>query len=218
MTDGIDLVLVRRAGKVHVFEGRCPHRGALLADGRVEGANLICGVHGRDYRLDTGVSAYNPAERISKFTSHIEDGRCFPRLDHEHVDTAVTIGPAAARPLTLDIPVSVSDKSFGAISTEAKTSSSGRAPRPARAATCPAPRWWAGSARCAGWRRERPRCPGPVRRLDHTARREGPGRQGAGAVRRDPGRGQDVGPAIRRDRRGVDRRVLPVDAAQPPRP
>ena len=44
--DGIDLVLVRRGEQVHVFEGRCPHRGALLADGRVEGANLICGVHG----------------------------------------------------------------------------------------------------------------------------------------------------------------------------
>jgi nitrite reductase/ring-hydroxylating ferredoxin subunit len=66
--DGIDLVLVRRGGVVHVFEGRCPHRGALLADGRVEGPNLICGVHGWDYRLDTGVSAYNPAERIYTFS------------------------------------------------------------------------------------------------------------------------------------------------------
>ena len=56
------------------FEGRCPHRGALLADGRVEGANLICGVHGWDYRLDTGVSAYNPAERIYKFACHVQDG------------------------------------------------------------------------------------------------------------------------------------------------
>ena len=37
----------------------------------------------------------------------------FPRLDDERVDTAVTIGPAAARPLRLDIPVFVSDMSFG---------------------------------------------------------------------------------------------------------
>src|SRR3954462_9986428 len=72
--DGIDLVLVRRGGEVHVFEGRCPHRGALLADGRVDGANLVCGVHGWDYRLDTGVSAYNPAERIYKFSCHVVDG------------------------------------------------------------------------------------------------------------------------------------------------
>ena len=72
--DGIDLVLVRRGGHVHVFEGRCLHRGALLADGRVEGDNLICGVHGWDYRIDTGVSAYNPAERIYKFACHVLDG------------------------------------------------------------------------------------------------------------------------------------------------
>jgi methylamine---glutamate N-methyltransferase subunit C len=72
--DGIDLVPVRRGAQVHVFEGRCPHRGALLADGRVEGANLICRVHGWDYRLDTGVSAYNPTERIYKFGGHVQDG------------------------------------------------------------------------------------------------------------------------------------------------
>jgi hypothetical protein len=29
--DGIDLVIVRRGPDVNVFEGRCPHRGALLA-------------------------------------------------------------------------------------------------------------------------------------------------------------------------------------------
>ncbi|MFR9801331.1 glutamate synthase-related protein [Pseudonocardia sp. RS010] len=202
--DGIDLVVVRRDGRAHVFEGRCPHRGALLADGRVEGANLVCGVHGWDYRLDTGVSAYNPAERLYTFTCHVVDDEVlvdkaeladyralrperrvastydrlfddphqdtaeepyvteihrlaahglsgphgqvaamgvprpelpswddlqiltaqlhrFPRLDHEPVDTAVTLGPAAARPLRLGIPVFVSDMSFGALSAEAKT-------------------------------------------------------------------------------------------------
>lgn len=201
--DGIDLVLVRRGPEVHVFEGRCPHRGALLADGRVEGANLICGVHGWDYRLDSGVSAYNPAERIYKFSCHVRDGQVlldkdelveyrsmrperrvtstydrlfddphqdsaeepfvseihalakhglqgahgkvaamgvprtdlpswddlqvltaqlhrFPMLDDQPVDTAVTIGPAAAKPLRLKIPLFVSDMSFGALSLEAK--------------------------------------------------------------------------------------------------
>ena len=44
----------------------------------------------------------------------------FPRLDDERVDTSVTIGPAAARPLRLDVPVFVSDMSFGALSAEAK--------------------------------------------------------------------------------------------------
>ncbi|WP_088290136.1 glutamate synthase-related protein [Kineosporia sp. A_224] len=202
--DGLDLVLVRRGDAVHVFEGRCPHRGALLADGRVQGPDLVCGVHGWDFRLDTGVSAYNPAERIHRFTASVVDGQVvldaadlaafraarpaervvptydrlfddphqdtpeepyvseihtlarnglggphgkvaamgvprtelprwddlqvltaqlhrFPLLDDAPVDTSVTIGPAAARPLHLDIPVFVSDMSFGALSQEAKT-------------------------------------------------------------------------------------------------
>lgn len=202
--DGIDLVLVRHGGAVKVFEGRCPHRGALLADGRVEGENLVCGVHGWDYRLDSGISAYNPAERLCMFDAVVRDGEVridkadlvayrsvrperaatstydrlfddphqdtaeepfvseihrlarrglagahgpvaamgvpradlptwddlqvvtaqlhrFPLLDDEPVDTSVTIGPAARRPLRLQIPLFVSDMSFGAISAEAKT-------------------------------------------------------------------------------------------------
>lgn len=44
-----------------------------------------------------------------------------PLLDHEPVATAVTIGPRAKRPLTLEIPLFVSDMSYGALSEEAKT-------------------------------------------------------------------------------------------------
>lgn len=44
-----------------------------------------------------------------------------PLLDDEAVATELVIGPAAARPLRLDIPLFVSDMSFGALSQEAKT-------------------------------------------------------------------------------------------------
>lgn len=43
-----------------------------------------------------------------------------PLLDDEPVDTRVVVGPTAARPLTLDIPLMVTDMSFGALSQEAK--------------------------------------------------------------------------------------------------
>jgi nitrite reductase/ring-hydroxylating ferredoxin subunit len=203
--DGLDLVIVRLGEDVSVLYGRCLHRGALLADGSVDGANLICGVHGWDYRIDTGVSAYNNAEALTKFACWIEDGAvvidrnqvaeflrmhpqpwdattyqgayfdphltpeepfvhyihslaehgltktghhgptgamgvprtelpCWddiqvlpaqlhrlPLLDDEPVGTEVCIGPNAARPLWLDIPLIVSDMSFGALSQEAKT-------------------------------------------------------------------------------------------------
>ncbi|MEL6316874.1 MAG: glutamate synthase-related protein [Pseudomonadota bacterium] len=43
-----------------------------------------------------------------------------PLLDEEPVDSAVVIGPNAQRPLTLEIPLFVSDMSFGALSEPAK--------------------------------------------------------------------------------------------------
>jgi glutamate synthase domain-containing protein 2 len=204
--NGLDLVIIKYDTNVSVLYGRCLHRGALMADGHVEGDNLICGVHGWDYRFDTGVSEYNNNEVLHKFNAEIKDGHVWvneneinefleenpqpfnrdqylgqfadthpedtepftglikelsqnglknyghhgpseamgvdrntlpkweniqflpaqlasrPLLDEEHVSTSVTIGPKAKKTLTLDIPVFVSDMSFGALSREAKIS------------------------------------------------------------------------------------------------
>ena len=43
-----------------------------------------------------------------------------PLLDDDPVDTSLVIGPRAKKPLQLDIPIFVSDMSFGALSLEAK--------------------------------------------------------------------------------------------------
>jgi nitrite reductase/ring-hydroxylating ferredoxin subunit len=203
--EGIDLVVVRRGDQHSVLYGRCLHRGARLADGSVAGDDLICGLHGWDYRIDTGVSAYNNAEVLQKFASELDGDDLFvdrdevlmwkmkhpqpfdpdvyqglyrdphmvpeepfvmyihelaqfglsktghhgpvaamgvprtelptwdhiqivtaqlarlPLLDDDPVGTEVCIGPNAAKPLWLDIPIFVSDMSFGALSQEAKT-------------------------------------------------------------------------------------------------
>jgi glutamate synthase domain-containing protein 2 len=68
----VDLVIVRYGDKVSVLYGRCAHRGALMSDGHVDGDNIICGVHNWDYRLDTGVSEYDNAEVLHKFSAWIE--------------------------------------------------------------------------------------------------------------------------------------------------
>jgi len=204
--NGLDLVAVKYDENVSVLYGRCLHRGALMADGHVDGHNLICGVHNWDYRLDTGVSEYNNQEVLHKFQSKIVDGFVWvdeaeineylekypqsfnrneylgqytdthpvdtepytgyitelaknglknygkhgpseamgvdrntlpkwediqflpaqmatrPLLDNEVVSTKVVIGKNAKKPLTLDIPIFVSDMSFGALSREAKIS------------------------------------------------------------------------------------------------
>ena len=200
----VDLVILRWDDRVSVLYGRCHHRGALLADGSVEGLNLVCGVHGWDYRYETGVSEYENEEKLARFASWVEDDQVWvdedeiaawerdnpqpfdrdayqgsyqdphgtpeeayvgairelaehgltrtghhgptsamgvlrselpnwdslqfvtaqlhrvPRLDEDPVDTKLVIGPNAKKPLELDIPLFVSDMSFGALSEEAK--------------------------------------------------------------------------------------------------
>ena len=74
---GVDLVVTRYDDEVSVLYGRCAHRGALMADGHIDGDNIICGVHGWDYRLDTGVSEYNNSETLPKFSAWIEDDQVF---------------------------------------------------------------------------------------------------------------------------------------------
>ncbi len=73
----VDLVVTRYGDHVSVLYGRCAHRGALMADGQVSGNNLICGLHGWDYRLDSGVSEYNNSETLSKFNAWVEDDQVF---------------------------------------------------------------------------------------------------------------------------------------------
>ncbi|MCG6870265.1 MAG: alpha-hydroxy-acid oxidizing protein [Gammaproteobacteria bacterium] len=206
LVGGVDLVVVRfkDGEQASVLYGRCMHRGALMSDGYIQGENLICGVHGWDYCYRTGVSSYNPSERLKCFQSWVEDGGVWvdvdeiaaweaenpqpydrdayqglyqdfhggpeephykyiqhlaehglsevghhgrvaamgvprdrlprwediqlltaqlhrvPLLDEEPVGTDVVIGPNAAKPLRLRIPLLVSDMSFGALSEEAK--------------------------------------------------------------------------------------------------
>ncbi len=176
-----------------------------MADGHIDGDNLICGVHGWDFRYDTGVSEYNNSETLPKFSAWVEDNQVMvdeeeiaawaethpqpyqrdqyqgayqdptgtpdephvgyirslandglsktghhgpsaamgvsrenlpkwddlqfvvaqlhklPRLDDEAVQTELVIGPNANKPMHLDIPLFVTDMSFGALSQEAKT-------------------------------------------------------------------------------------------------
>ncbi|MDG4663637.1 glutamate synthase-related protein [Mycobacterium sp. 236(2023)] len=202
--DGVDIILIRRGDSVSALHGRCPHRGALLGDGHVDGNLVVCGLHGWRYDAETGVSPVNPAVSLNTFRAWVADGAVYldessvaefkradpvayaddgyqgrwikpadspdepyvthihelaahgldrvghhgpmaamgvprdqlpkwesiqlvtaqlarlPLLEDEPVTTETVIGPAAKKPLVLDIPLFVSDMSFGALSEEAK--------------------------------------------------------------------------------------------------
>ena len=80
---GVDLVVVRWEDEeqVSVLYGRCAHRGALMADGRIEGGNLVCGLHNWDYCFKSGISSYNPSEKLHRFSAWLEDDQVWVDAD-----------------------------------------------------------------------------------------------------------------------------------------
>jgi cytochrome P450/nitrite reductase/ring-hydroxylating ferredoxin subunit len=51
---GVDLILLRSKGQARVYQGRCPHRGALLGEGELEGDALVCRNHRWRFDAETG--------------------------------------------------------------------------------------------------------------------------------------------------------------------
>ena len=81
LVGNVDIVLVRDGDEVFALYGRCLHRGARLADGHVQGEDLICGVHGWDFRFRTGVSAYDNNESLPTFRCWVDGDGIFVDAD-----------------------------------------------------------------------------------------------------------------------------------------
>ncbi|MDR3098051.1 MAG: Rieske 2Fe-2S domain-containing protein [Paraburkholderia sp.] len=52
--DGRSVVVFNVEGRLHAIENSCPHNGASLANGRLDGNLLTCPAHGLRFDLRTG--------------------------------------------------------------------------------------------------------------------------------------------------------------------
>src|ERR1700728_3549437 len=51
---GVDVALVRTGAGWRTFQGLCPHQGALLGEGEIDGDRLVCRNHRWRFSLDSG--------------------------------------------------------------------------------------------------------------------------------------------------------------------
>ena len=70
--DGRPVVLVRRGETVHALENCCPHAGAPLSEGFVEGNQITCSWHGWCFELSTGLSLDQAGLGIPVFDVRVE--------------------------------------------------------------------------------------------------------------------------------------------------
>jgi cytochrome P450/nitrite reductase/ring-hydroxylating ferredoxin subunit len=63
--DGLDLVVVRTESRLRAYQGRCPHQGALLGEGEMDGSALVCRNHRWRFDAATGERQGGPGCLVS---------------------------------------------------------------------------------------------------------------------------------------------------------
>ena len=71
---GRDIALANADGEFFALENTCPHRGGQLGDGTLNGCDVVCPLHGWDFDVRTGISRYNPADRVQTFPVRVKNG------------------------------------------------------------------------------------------------------------------------------------------------
>ncbi len=67
-----DIALYRYEGEFFALDNTCLHRQGKLGDGWLNGANVICPLHGWDYDVRTGVSRWNANEVIATYPVRVD--------------------------------------------------------------------------------------------------------------------------------------------------
>lgn len=73
--DGRSIVLFNLAGVIHAIDNTCPHNGAAMAGGQLEGNVLRCPAHGLRFDLRTGCMPGAGGPCLTTFPVHAVDGR-----------------------------------------------------------------------------------------------------------------------------------------------
>jgi cytochrome P450/nitrite reductase/ring-hydroxylating ferredoxin subunit len=63
--DGLDVVIARTEGGLRAYQGRCPHQGALLGEGEMDGNVLVCRNHRWRFDSATGERQGGPGCLVS---------------------------------------------------------------------------------------------------------------------------------------------------------
>ncbi len=76
------MAVYRIPGGFTACADRCPHQGARLSDGEVEGTTLTCPRHGSQFDVTTGDRTRGPADDgIAHHRVLLEEGQLFIVLD-----------------------------------------------------------------------------------------------------------------------------------------
>jgi nitrite reductase/ring-hydroxylating ferredoxin subunit len=84
--DGCPVAVFRCGSEVHAVGNVCPHMGAPLSDGYVDGRSVVCPWHGWVFDLRTGVSPFDEDAWVPVYRVVVEAGEVY--LEVEETESA----------------------------------------------------------------------------------------------------------------------------------
>jgi len=80
---GGSIVVMRLEGRLHAIRDECPHNGASLADGTLDGRIITCPRHGSQFDVTTGARERGPSDfPIRTYRVIVEGDQTFVEVPH----------------------------------------------------------------------------------------------------------------------------------------
>lgn len=92
--DDIEVAVFRADDQLFAIEGRCPHKGASLGNGNVDGCTVTCPWHDWKFDLKTGQGLTNPSAPVSTLAVRINDGTV--EIDRESLPRKTPLSSSAS--------------------------------------------------------------------------------------------------------------------------
>ena len=80
---GERVAIFRADGTLRALQNACPHMGAELADGQIEGSRVVCERHGWEFDLETGASGRRSGAYARVYEVKVVEEEVFVRRPDE---------------------------------------------------------------------------------------------------------------------------------------
>ncbi len=101
---GHNLVAIRTSAGLKVFEGRCPHQGALLGEGEIVDGAIVCRNHRWKFSCESGERIGGSPACLQRFPHRVTDGRLEVQLPGPEREEPTQRPAAIRRPEELPGP------------------------------------------------------------------------------------------------------------------
>lgn len=85
---GQTLALFRREGQVFAVGDSCPHMGASLSEGYLDGKAVVCPWHGWVFNLEDGRSVFDEDSEIPIYRATVESGDVYIEIEESRSPAA----------------------------------------------------------------------------------------------------------------------------------